>query len=375
MSDQVVLDLSVLAQPAVASRLDRLRSALEPAGCDALLVTHLTSIRYLTGFTGSAATLLVLADGALFVTDGRYRDQAVEQLAAAQVDVEVEVPSTVSGQREAVRGRASGVGRLALEAEHVTWDAQRRYAAEWFAGADLVPTVGLVEELRSVKDPGELARIELACTIADRALERVRHRLAEGPTEVELGLELDTEMRRLGASDVSFETIVASGPNGARPHARPGPRRLVEGDLVVLDFGALVDGYHSDMTRTFQLGAPTDLQRRMWEVVAEAQAAGVAAVAAGVPVAEVDRACRAVIERAGWGDAFVHSTGHGVGLDIHEAPRVAQTSDATLAAGQVVTVEPGVYLPPEGGVRIEDTVVVTDDGCQVLTRTPRLPSP
>lgn len=368
-------DLSALVPMAVAGRLDRLRSAMPEAGCDGLLVTHLTSIRYLTGFTGSAALLLVGADQAVLVTDGRYGDQAAEQMASVDVVAELEVAGTAAGQRDVVVAHAAGLAAVGLEAEHVSWDAQRQYATEWFPQAVLVATTGLVEALRSTKDPGELARIEAACAIADLALARVRHRLLDGPSEAELGLELDTEMRRLGASDVSFETIVASGPNGARPHARPGPRRIVEGDLVVVDFGALVDGYHSDMTRTFQIGEPTAVQRRMWEVVAEAQAAGVAAVAAGVPVADVDAACRRVIDGAGWGEAFVHSTGHGVGLDIHEAPRVAQSSDATLAAGQVVTVEPGVYLPPDGGVRIEDTVVVTDDGCRVLTGAPRQPDP
>jgi Xaa-Pro aminopeptidase len=311
----------------------------------------------------------VAGDRTLFVTDGRYGEQAAEQLARAGVAAEVVVPDDTEGQREAVATAAAGAARVALEADHVTWAAQRRYAESWFPGAELVPASGLVEELRLVKDEGELARIEAACAVADAALARVRHRLLDEPTEADFALELDTAMRRLGAADVSFETIVASGPNGARPHARPGPRPVVEGDLVVLDFGALVEGYHSDMTRTYQLGAPTPVQRRMWEVVAEAQAAGVAAVAPGVPVAEVDAACRRVIEAAGWGEAFLHATGHGVGLDIHEAPRVGRQGDATLAAGQVVTVEPGVYLPDHGGVRIEDTLVVTPEGARALTAT------
>ena len=195
--------------------------------------------------------------------------------------------------------------------------------------------------------------------------------LAIRPTEVAFGLELDAAMRRHGADDVSFETIVASGPNGARPHHRPSSRTIVDGDLVVLDFGALVDGYHSDMTRTVAVGAMSPTQERMLEVVTEAQAAGVAAVAHGVEARAVDAACRNVIEAAGWLDAFLHSTGHGVGLDIHEDPRVAQTSTATLVDRCVVTVEPGVYLPEHGGVRIEDTVIVTSDGCRTVTLAPK----
>jgi Xaa-Pro aminopeptidase len=180
--------------------------------------------------------------------------------------------------------------------------------------------------------------------------------------------ELDFRMRRRGASGSSFDTIVASGPNGARPHARPGNRVIGAGELVVMDFGAVVDGYRSDMTRTVCVGEPaTDTARRMVEVVAESQSQGVAAVRAGVEAKDVDDACRSVIAAAGWADSFLHSTGHGVGLEIHEEPRVASTSNDTLAAGFVVTVEPGVYLPDHGGVRIEDTVLVTEDGCRVLT--------
>jgi len=200
----------------------------------------------------------------------------------------------------------------------------------------------------------------------------VRPLLADGVTEQDFALELDMTIRKLGASGNSFETIVASGPNGAKPHARPSSRVIGAGDLVVIDFGALVDGYCSDMTRTVMVGEPTPDQQRMLDVVAASQRAGVDAVRAGVDVRDIDAACRAVIDEAGWGDAFLHATGHGVGLEIHERPRVAATGDATLAAGHVVTVEPGVYLPEHGGVRIEDTVVVTGDGCRPLTHTAKV---
>jgi len=200
----------------------------------------------------------------------------------------------------------------------------------------------------------------------------VRHRLTGAPTEEEFALELDFEMRRGGASGPSFETIVASGPNGAKPHHRPGRRRIGPGELVVVDFGAIVDGYCSDMTRTLCVGRPTSaIARRMVEVVTEAQQAGVDTVRAGVEGKAVDGACRDVIAAAGWADAFLHGTGHGVGLDIHEDPRVSSVSTDILAAGQVVTVEPGVYLVDHGGVRIEDTMVVTEDGCRILTNAPK----
>lgn len=352
----------------VPGRTARLRAALDETDCPALLVTHLVNLRYLTGFTGSAGLLLVLPDDLLLVTDGRYGDQAVDQLAAAGVEARIAV--TGADQRHVVAAAAS-LPRLGLEADHVSWAQQRAYAQDWFPDVELVPTAGVVEASRAVKDDGEVARLAAAATMADAALAEVRHRIGEGVTERDLALELEVAMRRHGADGPSFETIVASGPNGARPHARPSGRPIGDGDLVVLDFGALYDGYHSDMSRTIAVGRPSAIQQQMLDVVTEAQAAGVAAVRAGVPLAAVDAACRDVIAAAGWGDAFLHATGHGVGLDIHEAPRVAATADGTLAARHVVTVEPGVYLPEHGGVRVEDTVVVTDTGCRPLTLAPK----
>jgi Xaa-Pro aminopeptidase len=351
----------------VASRLPKLRARLDEARCEALLVTNLVNIRYLTGFTGSAALLLVLADELVFTTDGRYKFQSAEQLAAAGVTASIEIGGPAE-QQKAIGAAATAVARLGLEATNVTWARQRAFDADWFPSAELVPTDGLVEGLRRVKDNGEVARIREACRIADDALATTKHLLADGLTEVEFGQALDFEIRRLGAPGNSFETIVAAGPNGAKPHARPSERRIEPGELVVLDFGAVVDGYCSDMTRTVCVGEPrSSTLKLMVEVVAESQRAGVAAVRAGADCATVDLACRDVIAEAGWADAFLHSTGHGVGLDIHEAPGVGTTSTDTLATGYVVTVEPGVYLPEHGGVRIEDTVVVTDGGCQPLT--------
>lgn len=363
--------LASLPPMEVPARAGKVRALFEETGCDALLVSRLVNIRWLTGFTGSAALLLLGPDSLLFVTDGRYDEQSHQQLAAAGVGADIVIGGTAAAQRDAVVDAAGGFARLGLEADAVTWAQQRRYAGEWFPEAELIATEGLVDGRRIVKDGGEQARIEAACAVADAALARVRHRLAEGPTEAEFALELDTEMRRLGAEGTSFETIVAAGPNGAQPHHRPGTRRVVDGDLVVIDFGALVDGYCSDMTRTVMVGEPTPTQARMLEVVVVSQAAGVAAVREGATGAEVDAACREVITEAGWGDAFVHSTGHGVGLEIHEAPRVSAGADGTLASGAVVTVEPGVYLPEHGGVRIEDTVVVTPDGCRPITLAPK----
>jgi Xaa-Pro aminopeptidase len=351
----------------VAGRAARLRERLD---VDALLVTKLVNIRYLTSFTGSAALLLVLPDELLFVTDGRYRDQAGEQLVAAGVDATIRIGLTMDAQAEILGTAASDLPRLGLEAHSVTWAQQRAMAATWFPSVgELVPTENVVESLRIVKDDGEVARIEAAATIATTALVNVRDLLEEHPTEHEFGLAIDMEIRRLGADGNSFDTIVGSGPNGAKPHHRASasPRRIGNGELVVIDYGALVDGYCSDMTRTICTSVPNELQQRMIDVVMAAQQAGVDTVQAGATGVEVDRACRDVIGEAGWADAFSHGTGHGVGLEIHEDPRVSFASTATLAAGHVVTVEPGVYLPDQGGVRIEDTLVVTADGSRPLT--------
>jgi Xaa-Pro aminopeptidase len=357
----------------VADRVDRLRAALADAELDALLLTAASNIRYLTGFTGSAGIVVVTADNMVLVTDGRYTEQAADQLSASNAPSRLEITSTA--QREALASTVAGAKRVGLEADHITWSAQRRYADDWLSGHDIVATTGLVEALRRSKDAAELARMEMAAAIADAALAERRSSLLDGLTESEFALALDSAMRRLGASGTSFETIVASGPNGAMPHARPTDRRLQEGDLVVLDFGCIVDGYCSDMTRTVAIGEVDDTCKRMLEVVTAANEAGVGAVGPGVATSEVDAAARSIIAQAGWAESFTHGTGHGVGLDIHEAPRVAGTSADTLCIGDVVTVEPGVYLPAHGGVRMEDSVVVTPDGCRPLTHTTKSPTP
>lgn len=368
----------------VAGRLPRLVASLAAAACDALVVTNLRNVRYLTGFRGSAGMLVVHGAGAVLCTDARYETQAPEELAVAgvvgvAVDITAESGDHARPAQRAFLDAVAAAGpaaRIGLEASSITWAEQRRLAgwlAEAIPDAALVAADALVETLRLVKDAGEVARIEAAATIADAAFAAVRRRLLDGPTEAEFGVELDLEMRRRGAAARSFETIVASGPNGASPHARPGDRRVRRGDLVVVDFGAMVDGYRSDMTRTVMVGEPTAEQARLLDVVTRAQAAGAAAVGPAVGCAAVDAACRAVITEAGWGDRFVHGTGHGVGLDIHEAPWVNGRSAATLAPGHVVTVEPGVYLPGLGGVRVEDTLLVTETGARPLTRAPKDP--
>jgi Xaa-Pro aminopeptidase len=359
-----------LAPMDIASRLPRLRDALATVDLPALLVTSRPNVRYLTGFTGSAGMLLVTGEDALLVTDGRYRTQSAEQVEAASVDARVEIGSTMADQRAIFTRALAEFDRVGLEEYSITWGEQRELA-EAFGAVAIVPAGSPVEDLRRVKDAGEVDRIRTACAIASEAFEALLPRLGDGITEQEFALALEFGMRERGASGNSFDPIIASGPNGAKPHAYPSNRTIARNELIVCDFGCIVDGYCSDMTRTVSVGDPGPDARHLYEVVLESQQAGRAAVAADVECAAVDRASREVIADAGWGDAFSHSTGHGVGLQIHEAPRVASTARDTLLVHDVVTVEPGVYLPGIGGVRIEDTVVVTATGAEPLTLTPK----
>ena len=348
----------------VAPRMDRLRQRFHAAGVDALVVTNLPNVRYLTGFTGSAGILAVTALGALLTTDGRYRTQSAEQVEDSGAAVEIAI-GTQPAQRDAITAWLSSSPRVGLESDHVSWSDSRQWAELL---SEVVPTTGEVEALREVKDEGEVDRMARAAAIADAALSEVLPMLHEQPTEAEFALVLDMAMRRGGAESTAFETIVAAGPNSAKPHHRPTERVIRPGEPVVVDFGATFEGYRSDMTRTFWVGGePHGELQRVFEVVRESQAKGVASVAPGVGCKEVDEVCRAVIADAGLAERFEHGTGHGVGLDIHEAPILGPLGTAILASGMVVTVEPGVYLPGTGGVRIEDTLVVTQGGSRPLT--------
>ncbi len=359
--------MKALPPMSVAGRLDALRAGFDGAGVEALVVTTLANVRYLTGFTGSAGVLVITTDGALLTTDGRYRTQSAEQVREAGAAVEIAI-GPLAGQQKSASAFLSAATRVGLEADNVTWAGQIIWGG-LLDPTELIPTHNAVEALREVKDSAEIARMERAAAIADAALYEVLPLLSSGVTEEHFALELDTAMRRGGAEGVAFETIVAAGENSAMPHHRPGARAVRQGDPVVVDFGATYEGYRSDMTRTFCVGAePEGDMARVFAVVGASQAAGTAAVKPGIMTKEVDDICRVIIAEAGWADRFEHGTGHGVGLDIHEAPTVSQLGTAILAPGFVVTVEPGVYLPGVGGVRVEDTLVVTEHGSRPLTR-------
>ena len=356
------LDLPPLEVP---GRLDRLRAVVADHA-DAIVVSDLMSIRWCTGFTGSSALLVVTGNDSMLITDSRYRVQASDEVAAAQSNTVVAIAVQPIGVAIEALG---SVETVALEADVLTWAEQRSW--ETATEIDLVPTQGLIRELRAVKDVAELARIERAAAIVDAAIAELESLLVAGTTEREMAHALENSMRTGGATGPAYETIVASGPNGALPHARPTDRPFEDGDLVVIDAGALVDGYRSDMTRTFAIGTPREDVCRIRDIVMEAQGAGVAAVRPGIEAKEIDRVCRSIITDAGYGDAFSHGTGHGVGLDIHELPAVHARSTAILQAGHVITVEPGIYVPALGGCRVEDSVVVTETGCRPLTNFPK----
>jgi Xaa-Pro dipeptidase len=349
-------------------RRTALRTSLRERDLDALLVVDLRNVRYLTGFTGSNAALLLSAedDGkTVFCTDGRYLTQSSRQV--PDLERLIDRPC---GPALAKVAADRGFGRTGFESHRVTVD-ELDVLTEQAGQVELVRAAGLVEELRIVKDDAEIEALRMACAAADRALaDLIEHGgLRPGRTEREVARELETRMLDYGAAGPSFESIVAAGANSAIPHHRPTDAELATGDLVKLDFGALVDGYHSDMTRTFVLGTPADWQRELYDLVAAAQAAGRAALRPGALVADVDAAARGVVEAAGRGSEFLHGLGHGVGLEIHEAPSLARTGEGRLAAGMAVTVEPGVYLSGKGGVRIEDTLVVRDGDPELLTLT------
>lgn len=344
------------------SRRERLRSEARAAGFNGLVVTQLSNIRYLTGFSGSNAALLVAADdaaGDLLVTDGRYDLQVREEcpdLATVIGRASVSVLGSAIAKR--------GMRRVAMESACSSGDLMLM--------REQVPEVervdGLVEALRMVKEEAEIEALATACAITAQAMGDLADEIGPGWTEIAVARRLEQRFGELGADDRSFATIVAAGAHAAKPHHRPTSRPLQTGDLVVVDAGALVRGYHADMTRTFVVGVPADWQVELHACVADAAQIARQAAVPDAALAEVDAAARGLIGEAGWGDAFVHGLGHGVGLEVHEAPMISARAVGRLAASTAVTIEPGVYLPGRGGVRVEDTIIV---GGAVLTEADR----
>jgi len=356
-----------------SARQSKLREHLSTTRYDGLLISHLPNIRYLCGFTGSAGFLLLDEAGSVFFTDVRYDTQAHDEVKGAKVviarkSVLQAVAQRVKKGHKRVRG-----WRLGLEAEHFTLADRKRLHALLPAGIRLKEAPALVEKDRMVKDADELERIRAAVNLGARLFDRALEVLRAGVKESEVAAAMEYAARQLGAEEMSFPTIIASGARSALPHGRASEQPIPAGGFVVCDFGVILRGYCSDQTRTVWVGAATgssgDEARRVYEAVLEAQLAAIAAVRPGMTAGEVDGAARKVLRKKQLGRYFTHSTGHGVGLEIHEPPRVANGQKAVLQSGMVITIEPGVYFPGKWGVRIEDMVAVTANGCEVLTPT------
>jgi Xaa-Pro aminopeptidase len=360
----------------VANNRQRLlKVSIGQEGLDSILISSLPNIRYLCGFTGSSGALATARDSWMFFTDGRYTEQAKHQVKGASVQIGSNSPAIGASRWIAERIGKRRSARIGFEADHVSFATEKRIDLELRSslrrsGYRVVPTTNLVENLRVRKDKDEVKRIGNAVRLASGIFLDLMRRIRSSMNENEVAAELEFLARRAGAEKMSFDTIVASGPNSALPHARPSRRRIGSG-FVVLDYGVILAGYCSDMTRTVWVGRATGEARQIYAAVLEAQLAAIAAVAPGVEAQAVDGAAREVLRKHKLDKYFTHSLGHGVGLEIHEAPRLAKAQTQKLEPGMVVTIEPGVYIPGKGGVRIEDMVLVTKTGCEVLTPTPK----
>ncbi len=341
-----------------------LAAALAGAKVNALLVSSPASVRYLTDYAGSNGLLLVTPEESHFFTDPRY---AIE--AAQKVTAKTHIAKKPLIEDVAALLKRKKLKKIGFEPAWINVADHQKLKESLGLGASLQPVSGLVESLRSIKSPGEVSKIRKSVQVNSEAYARTLRRVKPGLREQDVAAELDFQMRVLGAEKPAFDTIVAAGPRSASPHAHPSPHRLAGNELLLIDMGATLDGYTSDMTRVCYLGSPTRPIRQMYRAVLEAQLAALDTVRSEAPVAQVDLAARKVLKKHGLEDAFVHSTGHGLGLEIHEPPRIAKKEKVKLKAGMVITIEPGAYVDRQFGIRIEDTVLVTENGCQILTPT------
>lgn len=347
-------------------RLNRLRKELEELQHEAILIGSSHNRRYISGFSGSSGYVLVSHDHAVLLTDFRYRVQAKEQ--APGLDVIEHGTSPLDEIRELLSNW--GITKLAFEQEHVTFAEHARWSST-LQDVTLVPAAGLVEKLRMIKDEAELAVMQEAADLADRTFSYITGLIKSGMRERDVALEMEVFMRTGGATSSSFDTIVASGERSALPHGVASDRVIGINEFIKLDFGAYYNGYCSDLTRTVVIGQPTDKHREIYDIVLEAQLHALANIRPGMTGLEADALARDVITKHGYGDKFGHGTGHGLGMEIHEAPRLSKLSDTILTPGMTVTVEPGIYLPGFGGVRIEDDIVITESGIKILTSSPK----
>jgi Xaa-Pro aminopeptidase len=352
----------------VNQRLNKLREHMAERELDAMLVTNADNRRYLSGFTGSAGVLVITPDQAILITDFRYYEQVAREASGFRLaKIETKLADLLPGLLDEL-----GVERLGFESEDVTV-AQHREWTDVTGDVEWLPMKEMVARIRAIKEAEELEALRRSVALTDAALAHLSDVIRPGMAETEVAWEIEAYMRAHGASKVAFDLIVAAGPNGALPHAHPGAHIIQEGEPIVVDIGCVLDGYCSDMTRTFCLGEPSARYLEVWQIVLNAQEAAEAAIQPGMSGVEADALARHVIEQAGYGEQFGHGLGHGVGLAVHEKPRASRLSEDVLEAGMTLTVEPGIYLPGEFGVRLEDLGVVRPDGIEVLTQSPKSP--
>lgn len=349
-------------------RLEKLRNTLHKHNLDAVLVGQPENRRYLSGFTGSAGWLIISAERAVLATDFRY----YEQMGREAPDCELAKITTNIENLLSELLPSAGIKRLGFESQHVTVDELHTWGGV-VDGVEWVPLKDTVEAIRMVKDEHEIDALRRSVALTDAAFAHLLQVIKPGMTEREAAWEIETYMRTHGASKVAFPLIVAAGPNGALPHARAGDHAIQPGEPIVIDVGCVLDGYCSDMTRTICLGEPSPKYLAVWDIVLQAQGAAEAGIRAGINGVEADALARDLVAEAGYGEYFGHGLGHGVGLAVHEAPRASKLYTGTYEAGMMLTVEPGIYLPGEFGVRIEDLVVIREDGVEILTGTPKTP--
>jgi Xaa-Pro aminopeptidase len=362
-------DASIAPQMNYIARQKKLAAAARNSGLDGLLITHLPNVLYLCGFTGTAGVLLLQvgerSHKMTFYTDGRYTQQANEEVRAAKVVVGKR-SAFVEGYEGVLKARIKTLG---FEAEQLSYMAYKQLGQALRGKSTLKPVAGMVEQLRLIKDADEISQIRASVLLAASLFQTALSVIKPGIAETQVAGELELQARRAGAEKMSFDTIVAAGTRSALPHGRASAQPIPNQGFIILDYGVILAGYCSDMTRTVHVGAVSKTHRRMYDAVREAQLASINALRPGVETGEVDRAGREVLKKAGFDAFFTHSTGHGVGIEVHEQPRLAKSQTQKLAPGMVVTIEPGVYIPEEGGVRIEDMVLITETGHEILTPT------
>jgi Xaa-Pro aminopeptidase len=350
----------------VRRRLEALREAMKRLRLTALLVTAGVNVRYLTGFSGSHGLCLITLTDQFLLTDGRYKDQAPLEVRDCSIVVAKESLLNALAERKLIPARA----RIGFESQHISL-AEFENLRTLMPGRQFVPTISIVEDLAAVKDSEELESIRTAVRITDRVFLKVLSSVRSGIRECDLAAEISYWHRKYGAEGDAFEPIVASGARGALPHARASSNRIKRGEVIVLDMGCRFRGYNSDLTRTVAVGEPPGELKKAYQIVYDAQRKAIAAVRQGQPARRIDNVARTHIRKSGYGRYFTHSLGHGLGIDVHEPLRLSSRSTAVLRTGNVVTIEPGIYIPGVGGVRVEDVIVVTDNGCEVLTTSPK----